>query len=55
MRRQVQARLTRRLVQAHYADAISLTMLKREQNRILAELDQMTRRIDAHHGEYAAG
>jgi hypothetical protein len=29
-----------RLMQAHYADAIPLTVLKREQDRILAELDQ---------------
>ncbi|SBT28689.1 Recombinase [Propionibacterium freudenreichii] len=41
-----------RLLQAHYADAIPLNLLKREQDRILAELDQVTRRIDAHHGEY---
>lgn len=42
-----------RLLQAHYADAIPLALLKREQDRILGELDQVTRRIDAHHGEYA--
>ncbi len=42
-----------KLVQAHYADAIPLTVLKREQDRVLAELDQVNRRIDAHHGEYA--
>lgn len=42
-----------RLLQAHYADAIPLSLLKREQDRILGELDQVTRRIDAHHGEYA--
>ena len=42
-----------RLLQAHYADAIPLTLLKREQDRILGELDQVNRRIDAHHGEYA--
>lgn len=28
-------------------------MLKREQDRIVAELDQVTRRIDAHFGDYA--
>ncbi len=42
-----------RLMQAHYADAIPLTVLKREQDRILAELDKVTRRIDAHFGDYA--
>ena len=42
-----------RLMQAHYADAIPLSVLKREQDRIVAELDQVTRRIDAHHGDYA--
>ena len=42
-----------RLIQAHYADAIPLSLLKREQDRISADLDQITRRIDAHHGEYA--
>ena len=42
-----------RLLQAHYADAIPLALLKREQDRILGELDQINRRIDAHHGEYA--
>lgn len=42
-----------RLLQAHYADAIPLSLLKREQDRILGELDQVNRRIDAHHGEYA--
>ena len=42
-----------RLMQAHYADAIPLAVLKREQDRIVAELDQVTRRIDAHFGDYA--
>ncbi len=41
-----------RLMQAHYADAIPLAVLKREQDRITAALDQVTRRLDAHHGEY---
>ena len=36
-----------RLMQAHYADAVPLSVLKREQDRIAAELDQVTRRIDA--------
>ena len=42
-----------RLMQAHYADAIPLPVLKREQDRILGELDRLNRRIDAHHGDYA--
>src|SRR5690606_19004699 len=41
-----------RLMQAHYADAIPLAVLKREQDRIAGELDQVNRRLDAHHGEY---
>ncbi|HYO86699.1 MAG TPA: hypothetical protein VES01_09635 [Dermatophilaceae bacterium] len=41
-----------RLLQAHL-DAIPLSLLKREQDRILAELDSINRQIDAHHGEYA--
>ena len=36
-----------------HADAIPLALLKREQDRILGELDQVNRRGDAHHGEYA--
>ena len=42
-----------RLMQAHYAEAIPLSVPKREQDRIVAELDQVTRRIDAHFGDYA--
>ena len=40
-------------MQAHHADAIPLSVLKREQDRIVAELDQVTCRIDAHFGDYA--
>ena len=40
-------------MQAHYADEIPLSVLKREQDRIIAELDQVTRPIDAHFGDYA--
>ncbi len=40
-----------RLMQAHYADAIPLAVLKREQDRIAGELDQVNRHY-AHHGEY---
>ena len=42
-----------RLMHAHYADAIPLSVLRREQDRIVAELDQVTRRVDAHFGDYA--
>lgn len=42
-----------RLMQAHYSDAVPLPVLKREQDRILGELDSLNRRIDAHHGDYA--
>ncbi|MEZ4588681.1 MAG: recombinase family protein [Gemmatimonadales bacterium] len=41
-----------RLIQAHYANAIGLDLLKREQDRIGGELDHVNRRLDAHHGEY---
>ncbi len=41
-----------RLMQAHYADAIPLAVLKPEQDRIAGELDLVNRRLDAHHGEY---
>ena len=41
-----------RLLQAHYAGAVPLDLLKREQDRILGELDHLTRRLDAHHTEY---
>ena len=40
-------------MQAHYAGAVPLPVLKREQDRILAELDTTNRRIDTHHGDYA--
>lgn len=33
--------------------ALPLSVLKREQDRIVAELNQATRRIDAHFGDYA--
>ena len=35
-----------KLVQAHYADAIPLDLLKTEQDRIRASLDQITTRLD---------
>lgn len=40
-------------MQAQYADAVPLPVLRREQDRILGELDSVNRRIDAHHGDYA--
>ena len=40
-------------MQAHYAHAIPLSVLKREQDRTTGELDKVTRRIDAHYGDYA--
>ncbi|GAA2119247.1 recombinase family protein [Kocuria atrinae] len=36
-----------KLVQAHYADAIPLDLLKSEQDRIRASLDQITKRLDS--------
>ena len=42
-----------KLLQAHYAGAIPLDLLKKEQDRITAYLETITNRIDAHHDEYA--
>lgn len=42
-----------KLVQAHYADAIPLDLLKSEQDRIRASLDQITTRLDNLTGTYA--
>lgn len=42
-----------KLMQAHYADAIPLPVLKKEQARISAELDHLNSRLERHHGEYA--
>lgn len=36
-----------KLVQAHYADAIPLDLLKSEQDRIRASLEQITKRLDS--------
>jgi chromosome segregation ATPase len=41
-----------KLLRAHYAGAVSLELLKREQDRITASLETIQNRIDAHHGEY---
>ena len=43
-----------KLLQAHYAGAIPLDLLKREQDRITASLETIEHRLAAHHGHYAA-
>lgn len=43
-----------KLLQAHYAGAIALDLLKREQDRITASLEAIEHRITANHGNYAA-
>ncbi len=43
-----------KLLQAHYAGAVPLDLLKIEQDRISAELETINNRIAAHHDEYAA-
>nr|WP_300148981.1 helix-turn-helix domain-containing protein [Propionicimonas sp.] len=42
-----------KLLQAHYAGAVPLDLLKNEQDRIGAGLETVKNRIDAHHAEYA--
>ena len=42
-----------KLLQAHYADAVPLDLLKQEQARIGAELETINNRIVAHHDQYA--
>lgn len=42
-----------RVLQAHYAGAVPLDLLKKEQDRISAALETIEHRIAAHHGEYA--
>lgn len=42
-----------KLLQAHYAGAIPLDLLKKEQDRISGGLETIKNRIDAHHDEYA--
>ena len=42
-----------KLLQAHYAGAIPLDLLKREQDRITSSLETIAHRIAAHHGQYA--
>ncbi|MDR1449593.1 MAG: recombinase family protein [Propionibacteriaceae bacterium] len=42
-----------KLLQAHYAGAVPLDLLKREQDRISAELETINNRITAHPDEYA--
>ncbi len=43
-----------KLVQAHYADAIPLDLLKSEQERIRTSLDQITRRLDTMTATYTS-
>jgi site-specific DNA recombinase len=42
-----------KLLHAHYAGAIPLDLLKKEQDRITAGLETIKNRIEAHHDEYA--
>ena len=42
-----------RVLQAHYAGAVPLDLLKKEQDRISAALETIEHRIIAHRGEYA--
>ena len=42
------------LLQAHYAGAVPLDLLKREQGRISNRLEDIEHRINAHHEEYAS-
>lgn len=42
-----------KLLQAHYADAVPLDLLKQVQARIGAELETINNRILAHHDQYA--
>lgn len=42
------------VLRAHYSGAISLELLKEEQTRIEARLDDIKGRLSAHHDEYAA-
>lgn len=43
-----------KLLQAHYAGAVPLDLLKSEQDRISARLENIANRITSHHDEYAA-
>ena len=42
----------RKLLQAHYAGAVPLELLKREQDRIAGSLETIEYRLAAHHGNY---
>lgn len=52
-RDQLEAEQTK-LIHAYYADAIALPALKREQDRISADLEHINSRIEVFHGDYAA-
>lgn len=43
-----------RLLRAYHADAIPMSLMKKEQARIVAELDQISSRLEQNHSEYAA-
>lgn len=43
-----------KLLQAHYAGAVPIDLLKSEQDRISARLENIANRINSHHDEYAA-
>ncbi|MBW1638009.1 hypothetical protein G3H63_02770 [Microbacterium resistens] len=42
-----------KLLQAHYAGAVPLDLLKQEQDRISTALETIDHRIRAHHDEFA--
>ncbi len=43
-----------RLLRAYHADAIPMNLMKKEQARLVAELDQISSRLEQNHSEYAA-
>ncbi len=43
-----------KLLQAHYAGAVPIGLLKQEQDRIAAQIGDIQHRIEAHHDEYAS-
>lgn len=43
-----------KLLQAHYAGAVPLDLLKKEQDRIANQIGDTQHRLEAHHDEYAS-
>ena len=43
-----------KLLQAHYAGAVPIDLLKQEQDRIADQIGDIQHRIEAHHDEYAS-